>query len=210
MTIMSVVWPVTALFGTALTLWLYFTYGRLATRERMCAAMKTGATPPSRAETPFWAMVAKGASHCGAGCTLGDIVAEWLCFLVPTVAVSFGWHSLFTEKMFAVWIVDFVVAYLFGVAFQYFAIRPMRDISVGEALWLAVKADTLSLASWQIGMYGFMAFANFYWFQHLIGTSLRTDSIEFWFMMQIAMLCGFVTAFPVNWWLIRTGVKEKM
>jgi hypothetical protein len=29
-------------------------------------------------------------------------------------------------------------------------------------------------------------------------------------MMQIAMLCGFVTAYPVNWWLIRTGVKELM
>jgi len=29
-------------------------------------------------------------------------------------------------------------------------------------------------------------------------------------MMQIAMLCGFVTSYPVNWWLLRSGVKEKM
>ena len=29
-------------------------------------------------------------------------------------------------------------------------------------------------------------------------------------MMQIAMICGFVTAYPVNWWLIRAGLKEKM
>ena len=33
---------------------------------------------------------------------------------------------------------------------------------------------------------------------------------EFWFLMQIAMLGGFVTAYPVNWWLIRAGLKEKM
>ena len=29
-------------------------------------------------------------------------------------------------------------------------------------------------------------------------------------MMQIAMWCRFVTAFPVNAWLIRRGVKEAM
>ena len=210
MAIMNLVWPITALFGTVLTLWLYLTYGRLATQERMHAAKQRGASPPSRGETPFWAVVAKGASHCGAGCTLGDIVAEWLCFLVPAVAVWFGWQSVFGEKMFAVWIADFLIAYAFGVAFQYFAIRPMRDISAGKALWLAIKADTLSLTSWQIGMYGFMAFAQFYWFRQVFGVSLRTNSVEFWFVMQIAMLCGFATAFPVNWWLIRSGIKEKM
>jgi hypothetical protein len=29
-------------------------------------------------------------------------------------------------------------------------------------------------------------------------------------MMQIAMVCGFATTYPVNWLLIRLGVKEKM
>jgi hypothetical protein len=29
-------------------------------------------------------------------------------------------------------------------------------------------------------------------------------------MMQIAMICGFATAYPVNAWLIRSGVKEAM
>ncbi len=44
----------------------------------------------------------------------------------------------------------------------------------------------------------------------LLGTKLSVDTVEFWFMMQIAMICGFLTAYPVNWWLIRTGLKEKM
>ncbi|MDT7952249.1 MAG: DUF4396 domain-containing protein [Acetobacteraceae bacterium] len=211
MAIMNVVWPVTALFGTGLTLWLYFSYGRLATHDAMRSAMARDEKPPSKSQTPFWAMVAKGASHCGAGCTLGDIVSEWLCFLVPAVAVALGWGSLFGEKMYAVWIADFLVAYAFGVAFQYFAIRPMRDdVSRGQAIWLAIKADTLSLTSWQIGMYGFMAFASFYLFDGVFGAKLRVDSAPFWFMMQIAMLCGFATAYPTNWWLIRSGIKEKM
>jgi hypothetical protein len=29
-------------------------------------------------------------------------------------------------------------------------------------------------------------------------------------MMQIGMVIGFATSYPMNWWLIRTGLKEAM
>ena len=29
-------------------------------------------------------------------------------------------------------------------------------------------------------------------------------------MMQIGMALGFATAYPVNWWLLRIGLKERM
>ncbi len=155
-------------------------------------------------------MVAKGALHCGGGCTLGDIVAEWLAFFLPGVAIWFGYQTLFSEKMFAVWVLDFLFAFGFGIAFQYFTIAPMRNLPPIEGLKAAVKADTLSLTAWEIGMYGFMALAQFYLFRHLLGTRLEVPTPEFWFVMQIAMLAGFVTSYPVNWWLIRAGIKEKM
>jgi Domain of unknown function (DUF4396) len=157
---------------------------------------------------PSW--LAKGALHCGSGCTLGDIIAEWLAFLVPAVAVWFGYTTLFSEKMFAVWIIDFVFAFGFGIAFQYFTIKPMRNLSVKDGLVAALKADTLSLTAWQIGMYGLMAFAQFYLFRHLLGAMAQVNSPEFWFTMQIAMLVGFITSYPVNWWLIKAGIKERM
>lgn len=59
-------------------------------------------------------------------------------------------------------------------------------------------------------MYGFMAFAYFVIFRDGFGVRLEANTVEFWFMMQIAMLCGFATAYPVNWWLIRTGFTERM
>ena len=161
-------------------------------------------------KTPFGVMVAKGSSHCGAGCTLGDIIAEWLAFLVPAVAVWFGWKSIFADKIFAVWVLDFLFAFGIGVMFQSFTIKPMRDLSVGEGLMAAVKADVLSLTAWQVGMYGFMAVAHFWIFGHLLGVSLEVPAVEFWFMMQIAMICGFATSYPVNWLLISNGIKEKM
>ncbi|MEF2071820.1 DUF4396 domain-containing protein [Consotaella aegiceratis] len=210
MWIMNVVWPATALFAGPLALGGYFTYGTLATRRRMHEAMEKGEEMPNKALTPFPAMVAKGAAHCGSGCALGDICAEWLAFAFPAIAVWFGWHSLLSEKMFAVWVLDFVLAFLFGVAFQYFTITPMRGLSPIQGLIQAVKADALSLTAWQVGMYGFMAIAQFWIFGTMLGTRLEVNSVEFWFMMQIAMLCGFATSYPVNWWLIRSGIKEKM
>ncbi|WOI58229.1 DUF4396 domain-containing protein [Palleronia sp. LCG004] len=210
MWIMNVVWPATALFASVISLWGYFAYGKLAARSRAMPAMRNDEPMPSKTRTPFPAMVAKGAAHCGSGCALGDIVAEWLAFFVPAIAIWLGWQTVFPEKIFAVWVLDFILAFAFGVAFQYFTIKPMRELSVGQGLLQAVKADALSLTSWQVGMYGFMAVAHFWIFGHLLGIRLEVPTVEFWFMMQLAMLCGFVTAYPVNWWLITIGVKERM
>lgn len=207
MWIMSIVWPVTALFGSAWILWQYFTYGRLA---KVMKAQQQGTEPPNKKSTPMAVMVANGTLHCGSGCTLGDICAEWLVFVVPAVAITFGWGGMFNEKIFAVWVVDYIFAYVFGVVFQYFTIAPMRNRSISKGLVAGIKADTLSLTAWQVGMYGFMAIAYFLIFRDGLGVKLRTDSAEFWFMMQIAMLCGFATSYPVNWWLIKRGIKEKM
>ncbi|BBC72459.1 conserved hypothetical protein [Altererythrobacter sp. B11] len=200
MAIMNVVWPLTALFGSVLWLWFYLSWGRL----------KGAGIEGWEGEPPFWIAVAKGASHCGGGCTLGDIIAEWAAFAMPALAVWFGWHTLFAEKLFAVWVLDYLVAFLLGVIFQYFTIKPMRDLSVGQGIWQAVKADAASITSWQVGMYGLMALIQFAWFRPAYGGLAEVSTPEFWFAMQLAMLAGFCTAFPVNWWLVRAGLKERM
>ncbi|MEE3504197.1 DUF4396 domain-containing protein [Acidiphilium acidophilum] len=210
MWIMNVVWPVTALFGTLWVIWQYFTYGRLAALGQNEAAGQQDQPPPDKRNTPFPIVVANGALHCGSGCTLGDITAEWLAFGVPGIAAAFGYRSLFDHRIFAVWVLDYILAYGFGIFFQYFTIAPMRGLSVGPGLIAAIKADTLSLTAWQIGMYGFMAFAYFYLFRIVLHSPLRTDTVEFWFMMQIAMIFGFLTTYPMNWWLLRSGIKEPM
>jgi hypothetical protein len=86
---MNLVWPITALFDTVRIIWQYLCYGRLASHERVHAATKYGDDPPNKRLTPFPIMVANGVLHCGSGCTLGDICAEWLVFAVPAIAVAF-------------------------------------------------------------------------------------------------------------------------
>ncbi len=207
MWIMNLVWPLCALFGSLLWLAFYWRDGRGMTPEQM-QEMKTGESMGD--DTPMAIAVAKGSSHCGAGCALGDIIAEWLAFAVPSVAVAFGWRSLFGEKMFAVWVLDYLVAFALGVAFQFFTIAPMRHLSVGKGIVAALKADAASITAWQVGMYGFMAVAQFLWFRPLYGAMASVHQPEFWLAMQIAMLCGFATSYPVNWLLVRAGLKEKM
>lgn len=148
---------------------------------------------------PKWQSIALSAMHCGAGCTLADIVGESFTGFHP---VAIGGSFLFGS-----WVVDYILALIIGVYFQYVAIREMQKISAGEALLRAVKADFLSLTAWQIGMYGWMAFAVFVLFK---GEVLSKSSTDFWFMMQIAMLCGFLTAYPMNALLIKLGIKKGM
>ncbi|HEY3680874.1 MAG TPA: DUF4396 domain-containing protein [Bradyrhizobium sp.] len=212
MGIMNVVWPATALFGSVAVAWMYFRYGRETGGAGMHphAEHHDGADMSHGSATPFPVAVSKGTLHCGSGCAIGDIIAEWLAFLAPSVAVWFGWHWLFDDKMYAVWVLDFLVAFLLGIVFQYFAIAPMRNLSFRDGMVAALEADTLSLIAWQIGMYGFMAFAQIYAFGRLFGARAPVDSPEFWFAMQWAMAAGFIVSFPVNWWLISAGIKEKM
>jgi hypothetical protein len=94
--------------------------------------------------------------------------------------------------------------------FQYFAIVPMRGLSFGKGVVAAVKADTLSLTAWQVGMYGGMAMMQFALFKPHYGHIAPVYTPEFRFAMQLAMLAGFATAYPVNWWLVRSGIKEAM
>lgn len=193
MAVMNVVWPVTALFGGLL--WLPF-YGRRG---------RTGSGKRS-----FRASIAVGTTHCGAGCAIGDVVGEFGLVLVPPLAGWVGLGSLYSERTFSGWIVDLVVAFLAGIAFQYFAIAPMRHLGLRDGLIAALKADTASILAWQVGMYGGMAVAQLWLLPAWFGGKAAVTTPEFWTVMQIAMLCGFVTAYPVNRLLVRRGVKEAM
>jgi hypothetical protein len=197
MWIMNLVWPVTTLYSGPIGLWAYFHWGILSSRRAMMEAKRQNREPPGKRK-PLWQMVATGATHCGAGCTVGDLIAESALIIFPL--------TLLGKPIFASWAIDYLFALLFGIGFQYFTIKPMRNLSVAEGLKQAFKADVLSLTAWQVGMYGWMAIATF----GIFGHELQKTGPVFWFEMQIAMLWGFVTSFPVNWWLLRSGIKEKM
>jgi hypothetical protein len=194
MPVMEAVWPVTALYFGPVASVAYRRWGR---PKSMRWLHEHGLDdPPDR---PFWTKVAVGVSHCGAGCTLGDIVAEWVVF---AVGAQIAGLALFPE-----YFGDYALALAFGIAFQYFAIAPMRGLGFRKGIAQAAKADVLSLTAFEVGLFGWMAMTSLVFFP---SPHLHPDSPVYWFFMQIGMVLGFFTAWPVNVWLIRAGIKEAM
>jgi hypothetical protein len=75
MWIMEAVWPLTSLYFGPLVLWVYCRWGRSQSHKWM------EEHDEEQAKKGFAASVCLGVSHCGASCTLGDIVGEWGVFL---------------------------------------------------------------------------------------------------------------------------------
>jgi hypothetical protein len=188
MGIMNIVWPVTGLYLPLIGYWFYRALGR---------PMAVDAPKGKAAHAP-WKGIFLSATHCGAGCVLGDILGAPLVY-------KFG-LTLLGSTLLADYAAEFIFAYVFGIAFQYFPIRSMRQVSPATAIWDAVKADTLSLIAFEVGMFGWMAFARFV----LLPAPPAPNSVVFWFMMQIGMIFGFLTTYPANWLLVRAGIKSGM
>lgn len=187
MKIMEVVWPLTMLYWGPIGAIFYLWFGRTA------SSAEPPDPPPKK---PMWQATFAGATHCGAGCALGDFIGDWVAF-----ALGF---TLFGSDLAGKILFGFVLAYAFGILFQYWSVAPMRGLCLRHGLLTAVKVDTLSLVAYEIGMFAWMALrASIY-------PELKPTDWSYWLMMQVAMVIGFFTTYPVNWWLIRKGIKEKM
>jgi hypothetical protein len=197
MWIMDVVWPITGLYMGPIALYLYQKSLPVSMKKPMSPDMKRlmeqhKDDPPSSIQNSI------AVFHCGASCSIGDTIAE---LFVPALALTFA-GDFGTRLIF-----DFIFAYILGVIFQYFTIVPMRGLSFGKGVMAAVRADTISITLFEVGMFAWMAI-TYYWL--FPSPHLKPNMAVFWFMMQIAMIAGFFTALPANAWLIRKGWKEKM
>jgi len=72
--IMDAVWPLTALYAGPIALAAYAAWGRPTSPKWLRARGRGGLSKP------FWAGTAVSATHCGAGCVHGDLIAEWTVF----------------------------------------------------------------------------------------------------------------------------------
>ncbi len=202
MWIMNIVWPVTAMYFGPFTVWMY---------QRTRSISIAGGPSPDEATkrhmkemNPTREQVAVAVFHCGAGCTIGDIVGEAGLFAVGGAVARFVGGSEFATKL----VVDFVLAYLLGVVFQYVTIVPMRGLSGAKGIAAAVRADTISISAFEVGMFVWMALTQYVFLPE--PNRIHPNMAVYWFMMQIAMIVGWATSYPANIWLIRKGWKEKM
>jgi hypothetical protein len=229
MGVMNFVFPITALYFGPAALALYWRWGRVGASPPSAPSQKTGAKMPSMAMAaagqgtregpddgtgpeghtgsadqvvprPRWATMAIEVSHCGSGCTLGDLISEWAIY---AFALTIAGRMLYAE-----YVGDYVLAVTLGIVFQYFAIAPMRGLGVRDGLKAAAKADFIALTFFEVGLFGWMALMAFVFFP--APDQLMPNSAAFWFLMQIGMMIGFATSWPANVWLVNRGIKVPM
>ena len=122
---------------------------------------------------------------------------------VFALALTIAGSSLAAE-----YVGDYVLALAFGIAFQYFAIVPMRGLGRRDGLKAAAKADFISLTFFEVGLFGWMAVMMFVLFP--APHQLMPSSAAFWLLMQVGMIVGYATSWPVNVWLVNRGIKVPM
>ena len=80
-----------------------------------------------------------------------------------------------------------------------------KKLSRKEGLREAIKADTLSLTAYEVGLFFWMALTRLFFHPRLEATGP-----SFWFMMQIGMALGLLTTYPINIRLVKKGIKHGM
>jgi hypothetical protein len=131
MAVMNVVWPITALYSGPLGLAAYFFVGRA-----MPMMAHDGRMHHQMPAKPFWQRVLISTTHCGAGCTVGDVISEMLLFS--------GSFRLEDSVLLARYVSDYVLAYLFGVGFQLAAPSCQWAASRSARPWLNQSRPTRS------------------------------------------------------------------
>lgn len=185
--VMSVVWPITALYFGPLALPAYYRWGR----PRSDKWQKEHGSAP---EKSLPVAAATGGTPGGAASAIGHVLGVPLVvFLGLTIAGQ------------ALWVMILVIAVIATVllfAFEYFfSTVPTRGLSSGKGIGVALLIALVTVLAFDIGMGGWMLVMHFLLFMPPL-----TD-VTFLFLMQIGLILGFLTCYPAVLWLVRRGVK---
>ncbi|HUH68111.1 MAG TPA: DUF4396 domain-containing protein [Mycobacterium sp.] len=144
-----------------------------------------------------WRQVLGSTMHCVAGDGIGIVVAA---AVGSGLALSFWPDFLF----------EYLLGFGFGWAFfQAFAMRDMAGGSYLASLKMTFLPELLSMNLLMTGMVLTSSFAMMSagGGQMTMGAPTRP---QFWFVMSMALIVGFVCAYPINWWLVANHLKHGM
>jgi hypothetical protein len=103
-------------------------------------------------------------------------------------------------------ILEYVLGFAFGwTIFQALFMRDMAGGSYRRALTSTFVPELLSMNLLMAGMVPTVMILK----AHIQSASDPTTP-RFWFVMSMGLLVGFVTAYPINWWLVANHLKHGM
>ncbi len=140
-----------------------------------------------------WRQVLGSTMHCvagdGIGILAGAAVASYLTLSRPAdIALEYGLG--------------------FGFGWTIFQALFMRDMAGGSYRRSLASTFVPEFLSMNFLMAGMMPIASLG--RAALGGALSPLTPEFWFVMSMALLAGFIVAYPINWWLVAKGLKHGM
>lgn len=138
-----------------------------------------------------WRQVLGSTMHCVAGDGLGILAGAVLgAFL----------HAARTTDI----VIEYALGFGFGLSiFQALFARKMTG-SYRRALATTFLPEFLSMNALMAGMVPVMTITMMRAGAH------NPRGAPFWFVMSMSLLAGLVAAYPMNWWLVSTGLKHGM
>src|SRR5439155_1099205 len=143
---------------------------------------------------PLWKQAVGSTIHCLAGDATGIIVAA-------TVTALLG------LPMWLDFIVEYVAGFAFGLLiFQSLFMKDMMGGSYVKAVRHSFLPEWLSMNLVMTGMIPTMVL-------FMMGRDMRamvSTELTFWGAMSAAVAVGSLTAYPINVWLVKVGMKHGM
>ncbi|MGH8750995.1 MAG: DUF4396 domain-containing protein, partial [Burkholderiales bacterium] len=126
--------------------------------------------------------------HCLTGCAIG----EWIGLVI---GVCLGLNPWVTMALAT------VLGYVSGFTLGLWPLVKQGQ-SWGQAFKTIWLGEAISIAVMEIAM----NFADY----HMGGVQTASMlSAQFWLGYAVALPAGFLAAWPVNWWLLRSNVKQQ-
>jgi Domain of unknown function (DUF4396) len=140
-----------------------------------------------------WRQVLGSTMHCVAGDGVGILAGAVIA-------------SLFHLPKAADIALEYALGFSFGWSiFQSLFMRGMAGGSYTRALAATFFPELLSMNCLMAGMVPAMTVA-----MKTVPASHDPSEPAFWFVMSMALLVGFFTAYPMNWWLVSRHMKHGM
>ncbi|MBW6507793.1 MAG: DUF4396 domain-containing protein [Rhodobacteraceae bacterium] len=140
-----------------------------------------------------WRQVLGSTMHCVAGDGIGILAGA----VISSVFVLHGPVEI---------VIEYVLGFAFGwMIFQALFMRSMSGGSYSRSLRSTFIPELLSMNLLMAGMVPVMAILR-----SLIAPAAGPETPRFWFVMSMALLAGFIVAFPMNWWLVANHLKHGM
>ena len=142
---------------------------------------------------PVWKQVLGSTMHCASGDGLG---------IITGAAIG----SILTLPFILDISLEYILGFGFGwLFFQAFAMKDMAGGNYLKSLRMTFIPEFLSMNLLMAGM----IIVSRFWMPEVEGSE-HPSSPAFWFIMSMALVGGFLFAYPMNWWLVTKGLKHGM